>query len=151
MNALRTIYRWWLTLMFAAIIVQIGLAGLGAFDALDKAIGGAVDEDGFYDSFFPHAVLGQLLVLSGLVLLILALVARLGRQRVLQSLGIFVLLVAQLFLGWTGMELPVVLGLLHPINALVILASVGILMQREWMLARAAEPVPQVATAPPAA
>jgi hypothetical protein len=150
MSALRTIYRWWLTLMLAAIVVQIGFAGLGAFSALDKAVAGSVDEDGFYDSFIMHAVLGQLIVLAALVLVILALVARVGRQRVLQSLGIFVLLVAQLFLGWTGQELPAVLGLLHPINALVILAGVGILAQREWMLARGA-PAPEPAMAPPAA
>ena len=150
MNALRAIYRWWLTLMFAAIIVQIGFAGLGVFDALDKAVAGSVDEDSFYDSFFPHAVLGQLLVLSSLILFILALVARVGRQRVLQSLGLFVLFVAQLFLGWTGQELPAVLGLLHPINALVLLAGVGMLTQREWMLARGPAPAARAPVAPPA-
>ena len=150
---MRTIYRWWLTLMLAAIVVQIGLAGLGAFSALDKAVGGSVDEDGFYDSFIAHAILGQLIVLSSLVLVILALVARVGRRRVLQSLGIFALLVAQLMLGWTGHELPIVLGLLHPLNALAILAWVGILTRQEWLLAREAEPAPQPepAIAPPAA
>ena len=150
MNALRTIYRWWLTLMFAAIIVQIGFAGLGVFDALDKAVAGSVDEDSFLDSFFPHAVLGQLLVLGSLVLFILALVARVGRQRVLVSLGLFVLFVAQMFLGWTGQELPAVLGLLHPLNAVFLLAAIGWLMRSEWMLARAGEPAP-AAMAPPAA
>jgi hypothetical protein len=148
---MRTIYRWWLTLMLAAIVVQIGLAGLGAFSALDKAIGGSVDEDGYYDSFFPHAVLGQLIVLGSLVLVILALVARVGRTRVLQSVGIFVLLVAQLLLGWTGQELPAVLGLLHPINALVILAALGILTRQEWLAAREGQPTAEPATVPPAA
>jgi hypothetical protein len=151
MNALRTIYRWSLTLMFAAIIVQIGFAGLGVFDALDKAAAGSVDEDSFLDSFFPHAVLGQLIVLSSLVLLILALVARVGKQRVLQSLGLLVLFVAQMFLGWTGQELPAVLGLLHPINAVFLLAAIGLLMQREWMLARRGEPAARAAMAPPPA
>jgi hypothetical protein len=148
---MRSIYRWWLTLMLAAIVVQIGLAGLGAFSALDKAVGGSVDEDGFYDSFIAHAILGQLILLSSLVLVILALVARVGRRRVLQSLGIFALLVAQLMLGWTGQELPAVLGLLHPINALVILAAVGILTRQEWLLAREREPVPEPAVVSPVA
>jgi Family of unknown function (DUF6220) len=148
---MRTIYRWWLTLLLAAVVVQIGLAGLGAFSALDKAVAGSVDEDGYYDSFFPHAVLGQLIVLGSLVLVILALAARVGRRRVLQSVGIFALLVAQLMLGWTGQELPAVLGLLHPINALVILAALGILARQEWLLAREAEPAPEPAIAPPAA
>jgi Family of unknown function (DUF6220) len=148
---MRTIYRWWLTLLLAAVVVQIGLAGLGAFSALDKAVAGSVDEDGYYDSFFPHAVLGQLIVLGSLVLVILALAARVGRRRVLQSVGIFALLVAQLMLGWTGQDLPAVLGLLHPINALVILAALGILARQEWLLAREAEPAPEPAIAPPAA
>jgi hypothetical protein len=148
---MRTMYRWWLTLMLAAIVVQIGLAGLGAFSALDKAIGGSVDEDGFYDSFIAHAVLGQLILLGSLILVILALVARVGRRRVLQSVGIVALLVAQLMLGWTGQELPAVLGLLHPINALVILAAVGILTREEWLLAREAEPAAEPAMAPPPA
>jgi hypothetical protein len=148
---MRTIYRWWLTLMLAAIVVQIGLAGLGAFSTLDKAVGGSVDEDGFYDSFIAHAVLGQLILLSSLVLVILALVARVGRRRVLQSAGIFALLVAQLMLGWTGQELPVVLGILHPLNALLILAAVGVLARQEWMLAREAEPAPEPVIVPPTA
>jgi heme A synthase len=148
---MRTIYRWWLTLLLAAVVVQIGLAGLGAFSALDKAVAGSVDEDGYYDSFFPHAVLGQLIVLGSLVLVILGLAARVGRRRVLQSVGIFALLVAQLMLGWTGQDLPAVLGLLHPINALVILAALGILARQEWLLAREAEPAPEPAIAPPAA
>lgn len=152
MNALRTIYRWWLTLIFAAIIVQIGFAGLGVFDALDKAAAGSVDEDGFLDSFFPHAVLGQLLVLSSLIMFILALVARVGKQRVLQSFGLFVLFVAQMFLGWTGMELPWLLGLLHPLNAVFLLAAIGLLARSEWMLARGGEPAGRAAMAqPPAA
>jgi Family of unknown function (DUF6220) len=151
MNAFRTIYRWWLTLMFAAIIVQIGFAGLGVFDALDKASAGSVDEDGFLDSFFPHAVLGQLLVLGSLVMLILALVARVGKRRVLLSLGLFVLFVAQMFLGWTGQDLPAVLGLLHPLNAFFLLAAIGYLMRSEWMLARGGEPAARPAVAPPPA
>lgn len=149
MNALRTIFRWWLLIMFVAVIVQVGFAGIGAFDVADKATAGAtLDEDSFYDSFTLHAALGTLLVLAGLLLLILALVARVGRQRVLHSLGVFVLLIVQMVLGWTGQELPAVLGFLHPVNALVIIAALGMLLQREWMQARAA---PAAAVPPPPA
>lgn len=141
MSALRTIYRYWLLIMLVAAVVQVGFAGIGAFDVADKAIAGAtLDEDSFYDSFTLHSILGQLIVLSGLVLFLLSLAARVGRQRVLHSLGIFVLLVAQLILGWSGQELPEVLGLLHPLNALVIIAALGILFQREWMTAKGVGP-----------
>jgi hypothetical protein len=91
-------------------------------------------------------------VLGGLLLFILSLVARVGRQGVLHSLGIFVLLVVQMFLGWTGSALPAVLGFLHPVNALVIIAALGMLVQREWMLARGGETAARGAMAtPPAA
>jgi hypothetical protein len=131
MSALRTIYRWWVLIMLIAVVVQVGFAGIGAFDVADKATAGAtLDEDSFYDSFTLHAILGTLTVLAGLLLFLLSLAARVGRQRVLHSLGIFALLVVQMFLGWTGQELPEVLGFLHPVNALVILGALGILYQR---------------------
>jgi hypothetical protein len=150
MNALRSIFRWWVTLLLIAAVVQVGFAGIGAFDALDKATAGNLgDDDAFYDSFTLHAALGSLMLLGSLLLLILALVARVGKQQVLYSLGIFVLMVAQLILGWSAQELPAVLGFLHPINALVIIAGLGIVAQREWMLARGGEPTGRAAMATP--
>jgi hypothetical protein len=148
MSALRTIFRWWVLIMLIAVVVQVGFAGIGAFDVLDKAeAGGVSDDDAFYDSFTLHAALGTLLLLASLLLFLLSLAARVGRTRVLHSLGIFVLMVVQMFLGWTGQELPAVLGFLHPVNALVILAALGILHQRVWSAGVAGEP----ATAPPPA
>jgi heme A synthase len=150
MNALRTIFRWWATIMLVAVVVQIGFAGIGAFDALDKATAGTLnDDEAFYDSFSLHSALGTLIVLGGLLLFILSLVARAGRPRVLHSLGIFVLLFVQLVLGWTGQELPEVLGFLHPINALAILAALGILAQREWMEHKAGSRMGGATIAPP--
>lgn len=152
MNALRSIFRWWAALLLVAAVVQVGFAGIGAFDAFDKAEAGTLsDDEAFYDSFVLHAALGSLMVLGGLLLFILSLVARVGRQRVLHSLGIFVLLVAQMLLGWSGTALPEVLGFLHPINALVIIALLGALVQREWMLARGGEPARAAMAPPPAA
>jgi uncharacterized membrane protein len=131
MNALRTIFRWWVLIMLVALVVQVGFAGIGAFDVADKATAGAnLDEDSFYDSFTLHAILGTLIVLGSLLLFLLSLAARVGKQRILHSLGIFALVVVQMILGWSGQELPEVLGFLHPVNALVILAALGILYQR---------------------
>ncbi len=129
---MKTVFRYWLWLMALAVIVQIGFAGIGAFDAADKATAGSVDEDGFSDSFTLHAALGTFLVLGGLLTFLLALAARVGRKRVLHSLGIFGLLIVQMLLGWTGQELPEVLGFLHPINAILILGAVASLAAQEW-------------------
>ena len=148
MSALRTIYRYWVSLMTLAVVLQIGFAGVGAFDALDKATEGrSVDEDSFLASFDPHAILGTLIVLGGLILFLLSFSA--GRRRVYKSLGILVLLIAQMILGWSGSALPWVLGLLHPINALIILALLGSTAAAEWGRGPLAHREP--ATAPPPA
>lgn len=149
MNALRTIFRWWVLILLIASVVQVGFAGIGAFDVADKATAGAnLDEDSFYDSFTLHAILGTLIVLGSLLLFLLSLAARVGRQRILHSLGIFALVVVQMILGWSGQELPEVLGFLHPVNALVILAALGILYQR---VSRGDDLATPAAPPPPAA
>lgn len=149
MRALRTIFRWWAMLLLAAVVIQIGFAGIGAFDALDKATaGGLPDDEAYYDSFALHAALGWLILLGSLILFLLSLAARVGRQRVLHSLGIFGLMIVQLVLGWTGQELPELLGFLHPINALLILGAVASLAMREWR-ERTGYGVPDTMAAPP--
>lgn len=125
------IYRFWVSLMTAAVVVQIGFAGYGAFDVAHKADKGTVNSDAFSNSFGPHGVLGTLIVLAGLVLLLLSFGAR-GKKRIKMSAAAFVLLVAQLFLGWTGMEAPYILGALHPINAFLILGLLGSITYHEW-------------------
>jgi hypothetical protein len=62
-----------------------------------------------------------------------------------------VLLIVQMVLGWTGAELPAVLGFLHPVNALIILALVGRMTGMMWREERmAAVPAAAPATSPPA-
>ncbi|HET8874034.1 MAG TPA: hypothetical protein VFM83_10135 [Gaiellaceae bacterium] len=150
MNAFRAIHRWWATLMTLAVVIQIGFAGYGAFSAADKLGDGSIDESTFEDGFGLHAALGTLIVLSGLVLLLFSFGTR-NRSRILQSLLIFVLLVAQLFLGWTGAELPAVLGFLHPVNALIILALLGRMTAMMWREDRMAAVSAAPAASPPAA
>jgi hypothetical protein len=141
----RAIFRYWLWLLLAAVVLQIASAGFGAFDVADKlAEGVSVDEESYDDSWGLHAGLGYLVILAGLVTVILALVARVGRQRVLHSLGIFGLLILQMLLAWFGSEIPVI-GALHPVNAFLILGAVLALTMREWK--GEAEPMP---ASPPA-
>jgi Family of unknown function (DUF6220) len=135
----RVVFRYWLWLLLAAVVLQIAFAGFGAFDVSDKLAseGVSVDEEGYDDSWELHLAFGYLVLLGGLVTFILALVARVGRQRVLHSLGIFGLLILQMLLAWFGSEIPII-GALHPINAFIILGAVATLTMREWR----GEPVP---------
>ena len=133
MGALRTIFRYWLLLLLAAVVLQIAFAGFGAFDTADKlsSEGDSVDEDAYNDSWGLHIGWGYLILLGSLVTFLLALVARVGRQRVLHSLGIVGLVIVQILLAWFGYEIPII-GALHPINAFLILGAVGALTMRDW-------------------
>jgi hypothetical protein len=133
MNAFRAIYKYWVTLMTIAVVVQIGFAGYGAFDTADKlsSEGSTVSEKTFEHSFVPHATLGDFIVISGLLLFLFSLGTRDG-ARIKRGGLVFGLLVLQLILAWTGAAAPYILGALHPINAFVILGVLGATAAREW-------------------
>jgi hypothetical protein len=131
MSVFRGIYRFWVSLLTLAVVVQIGFAGYGAFDTADKVDGGTVDQDSFEDSFGLHAGLGYFIFLGSLVLLLLSFGAR-GRARILRSLAVVVLLIVQILLAWTGASAPYIAGALHPINAFIILGLLASISYREW-------------------
>ena len=143
---MQAIYRFWVTIMTAAVVLQIAFAGFGSFTAADKAENGAktVTKSQWEDAFGPHGALGTLIVISGLVLLLLSFGAR-GRRRIQMSAAAFVLLVIQLVLGWTGASAPYILGALHPINAFIILGLLGSIARIEWMSARMRQAEPAAA------
>jgi heme A synthase len=150
MSAFRAIYRYWVTIVTAAVVVQIFFAGYGAFDTADKISkeGSTVNEKSFENSFGVHIGLGYLIFLGTLVLLLISFGTR-DRRRILRSLALVGLLVVQILLAWTGASAPYVFGGLHPLNAFIILGFALSLTYREWKGERAmtAEPA---AAAPPA-
>ena len=127
---MRTFYRWWSWFIVAAIVLQIGLAGYGAFYVADKVSDGTVNEDGFEDGFGLHMGIGYLVVLLMLIGLIIAAVAgvrgrQLGRAGALFGLGIL-----QILLAWFGSEVPAI-GFFHPINAVVLFALAAMIAWTE--------------------
>jgi H+/Cl- antiporter ClcA len=82
MNAFRAIYRIWVSILTAAVALQIFFAGYGAFDAAKKLDdeGSTIDQDAFNASFDPHIALGYFLFLGSLVLLLISFGAR-GKSR----------------------------------------------------------------------
>jgi heme A synthase len=151
MSAFRAIYRIWVTILTAAVVLQIFFAGAGAFDTADKVSseGAVVDESSLEDSFGAHIGLGYLIFLGTLVLLLVSFGTR-DRKRIYRSLGVVGLVVLQILLAWFGEGVPWVFGGLHPLNAFVILGFLASLTYREW---KAKEEVAEAApaTAPPAA
>lgn len=132
MSALRTVYRYWISILAAAVIVQIAFAGYGAFYVTQKvADNTTIDEKTVEDGFGAHIGFGYLIFLGALVAVILALLARPGKRTVLLTVGALVLVIVQIVLAWIGGDVPAV-GALHPINAFIILALVGALAGNQW-------------------
>lgn len=129
---MRALYRWWSLLMVVAIVVQISLAGYGAFYTAGKVADGvSVDEDTFDDGFGIHGGFGLLVILLGLAFLVIGLSAGIGRWRLGRHGLLALLLVLQLFLPELGRQVAA-LGFLHVLNALVILAIAGWTAREEW-------------------
>jgi heme A synthase len=133
MKAFVGIYRVWVTILTAAVVVQIFLAGFGAFDNAKKldADGSTIDSDSFNHSFDPHIALGYFIWLGAVVFLLISFGTR-NRSRIYRALGVFGLLTLQVLLAWFGFGVPYVAGGLHPVNAFVILGFLASLTYREW-------------------
>jgi hypothetical protein len=147
-QALRSIYRYWLTLLFVAVIAQIAGAAYGAFYAAQK-LGDQkgsdeqkmISEKVFDHGFGFHTGFGYLIFLGAVILLLLALAARLGKRRVLFALAVPVAVAVQIVLAWISESVHGV-GILHGLNALVVFGLTGYLTGQAWRAARAqaAEP-----------
>jgi hypothetical protein len=128
----QTVYRYWAGLVFLAVVVQVAFAGFGAFGvANDVADGKSVNEDRFDDLWGLHTGWGYLVLLFALVLLVIAAAARLGKRRVLHTVGLFGLVIVQILLAWFGEEVPAI-GALHPLNAFLVLGASGSLAMAAW-------------------
>jgi hypothetical protein len=131
---LRTVYRYWVWVLFVAVIVQIGLAGYGAFNALHKADKAHLDDqatitlgkDTVEDGFGAHSGLGYLIGFAILALLIVSAAGGIRGRRLKLTALLFGLLLLQVILAWIGFEVPAV-GFFHPLNALLILGLTGYL------------------------
>jgi heme A synthase len=136
-NSLRAIYRFWAILIFVAVLVQVALAGYGAFDAAKKVGDGPNDttptltNKQWDHGFGPHDALGYIIFLASVLLLLFALGARLGRRRVLLALCAPLLVFVQIVLAIAGGSIPAV-GALHPLNALVIVGFTAYLAREAY-------------------
>lgn len=151
MNALRAVYRYWLTILWLAVVAQIAGAAYGAFYTAQK-LGDQkgsdeskmISEKTFDHGFGFHTGFGYLIFLGAVLLLVLALVARTGKRQSLLSLAVLVLIALQIVLAWISEAVHGV-GILHGLNALVIFGFVGWLTGQAWRAKRTATATAQVA------
>ena len=131
-HAIRALYRFWAALLLLAVVVQVGLAGYGAFAGDHKANDhGTVTHEQFDHGFNAHIALGYLIFLGSIVLLLLALLGRLRKPLVLQSLGVVLLVLLAIVLAVVGGDHPIV-GFLHPIDAFAVVGLVGRVAHGQW-------------------
>lgn len=104
------------------VAVQFFLAGLGVFRNNPEPSKKIVESS----TFDAHRILGDVLTLLALVILVLAFVTR---RALRLSVTLFVLMVIQNLLAGLGEDTPV-LGALHGLNALVIVAIGALLLMQ---------------------
>jgi hypothetical protein len=131
---LRTAFRIVASLASLSVIVQVGFAGYGAFNAIDKADKESVTKKTIENGFDPHGVVGTIVIALLLILLILALVSRHKVQLVGLLFGLGII---QMLLAWGGTGAAWV-GFFHGVNALAIAGIAGSLAGNEWQAARVA-------------
>ncbi|MCW3067865.1 MAG: hypothetical protein JWL67_490 [Solirubrobacterales bacterium] len=131
-------FRWLTSILFAAIVVQVGLAGYGAFEAINKAEHTPVAKKAIEDGFNAHSALGSVILVVMLALLIVALVGRLGRNNVRWSAAVLLLGILQFVLGVVSTSVPWI-GFLHTVNALALYAGSALLAHTAWTKGRRAE------------
>jgi len=125
----RAAHRVVLSVFTLGVVVQFFLAGLGVFRVQNGA------SDARFDHVFgPHRALGNILFIVALLVLLAALLARLGRGQVLLGLVLSLLVFLQSILANNG---PTWVRAIHPVVAVVVLALAGSFTGRLWREHRA--------------
>jgi len=124
------VHRYLLSLFTLGVVVEFFLAGLGVFRVQDGASASRFDH-----VFGPHRTLGNVLLILALLVLVAAILARLGRVRVLISLLVPLLVYLQFVFADHGSTW---FRALHPVNAVLVLALAGSFTGRLWREHRAA-------------
>ena len=122
MSALRKIHGGLVYLFAILLPVQFFLAGLGAFTTIHNK---KFDDN----NFGPHGALGSLLGLIAILIVLLALAGRWSSRVTKLSVALFVAMLVQTILGVSGAGTAPILGGLHVVNALVVVAIAYLLVQ----------------------
>jgi hypothetical protein len=130
---MREAFKYLTSVLFVAIVVQVGFAGYGAFNAIDKADKDkTVTKKTIENGFDPHGVIGMIVIVVLLLLVLTAVAGKLGPTYVKATVGLFALGLLQWLFGYLGTKSAAVGGFLHGITALAIYAGAALLAHRAW-------------------
>jgi uncharacterized protein DUF6220 len=129
---MRATFKYLTSLLFLAIVVQVGVAAVGAFNAIDKADKDkTITKKQIENGFDPHGLFGTIVLLLILLVVIFAFVAKADPMMKRISSGLVVLGALQVFFAWLGTK-SAPAGFLHGINALAIYGAAAVLAHRAW-------------------
>jgi len=129
----RTVYWFWSIVVLVMVVLQIAFAGYGAFYAAHKLEdeGSSITDKTFEDGFGIHIGFGYLVWLAVMVLLVIGVVAGVGKWRLGKHGVLALLLTLQVLLAWFGGAVPAI-GAFHPLNAFVILGLTIAIVWGGW-------------------
>jgi hypothetical protein len=129
---MRAAFKYLTSLLFLAIVVQVGVAAVGAFNALDKTDHGkTITHKQIDNGFDPHGLFGTIVLLLILIVVIVAWVGKVDPMMRRIASGLVVLGALQVFFAWLGTK-SAPAGFLHGINALAIYGAAAVLAHRAW-------------------
>jgi heme A synthase len=137
---MKAAFKYLTSLLFLVIVIQVGVAGVALFKALDIAdADGSVTKDQIENGLDPHHIFGTVAAALVLILFIVAFAA--GMEPLMRKLavGLFVLMALQFLFAVLATNYAW-LGFLHGINALAIYAVAGLLAHKAWTREPQAEP-----------
>jgi hypothetical protein len=130
---MREAFKYLTSLLFLAIVIQVGFAGYGVFHALDKADkDGSVTKKTIENGFDPHGIFGTVILAVMLLLVLTALAGRLGPLYAKWTTGLLVLGILQMLFAYLGTKSAPIGGFLHGVNTLAIYAGAALLAHRAW-------------------
>jgi hypothetical protein len=130
---LASAFRYLTSVLFVAVVIQVGFAGYGAFNAIDKAgKGKTISKKTIENGFDPHGAFGTIVIALILLLVLVAAFGRLGPLYAKWTTGLLALGLLQLLFAYLGTKSAAVGGFLHGINALAIYAAAALLAHRAW-------------------
>lgn len=128
---MRASFKYLTSLLLLVIVVQVGVAAVALFKALDEAdANGSVTKDQIESGLDPHHIFGTLA--AALIVVVAIAAFALGIDSMQRISGVLVvLLVLQFFFAWLGMK-SAWAGFLHGVNGLAIYGAAAILAHRAW-------------------
>jgi|SRR5581483_1609143 len=129
---MRAAFKYLTSLLFLGILIQVGMAGVGAFNAIDKAgQDHTITKKQIENGFDPHGLFGTIVLALIVLVVVFAFLAKAESRQKRISGGLVVLGALQVVFAWLATKSAAV-GFLHGINALAIYAASALLAHRAW-------------------